>query len=203
MPTIPDLRVEDTLAVRISMVLAEKVRPEDLDRPTPCADWDVAALLVHMSAQHRGFAAAAAGRGSSMPEWRTRPVAGDPVADYALACNEVIAAFAPDDVPERLFALPEFGPDVRVPGRQAISFHLIDYVVHAWDIARSIGAPFTVPAGLLRTAQSIAEAVPDGDFRLAPGAAFAPRLPTPSDADPLARIVTLLGRSPSWPDSGR
>lgn len=197
---IPDLRAEDEAAVRASMALVERVRPADLERPTPCAGWDLAALLAHMTAQHRGFAASAAGQGASLDEWRVRPLGGNPAADYAEAGEQVIAAFAADGVLDRRFALPEFGAGVRVPGRQAISFHFIDYVVHGWDVARSLALPFALPAELLRAALTVAEAIPDDDRRLAPGAAFAPRLPTSADREPLERILALVGRSPSWPE---
>lgn len=186
------------MAVRASVALVEQVRPEDLDRPTPCANWDLAALLAHMTAQHRGFAAAAAGGGASMEVWRVRPLSGDPAKDYADASALVLASFAAESALTRAFALPEFGAGVQVPGREAISFHFVDYVVHGWDVARSLGVPFELSTDLLRIAVPIAEAVPDGDHRLVPGAAFAPRLPEPDDGDPLGRILTLLGRSPSW-----
>ncbi|PWU49730.1 TIGR03086 family protein [Micromonospora globispora] len=199
MHMIPDLRVEDEVAVRASMALVERVRPEDLERPTPCAGWDLAGLLAHMTAQHRGFAASAGGHGTYMDVWRVRPLGGSPAADYADASEQVITAFAAHDVLERMFALPEFGDGVRVPGRRAISFHFIDYVVHGWDIARSLALPFALPADLLQTAVPIAEAIPDDDRRLAPGTAFAPRLPIPDDRDPLERILALVGRSSSWP----
>ena len=187
--------------MRASVTLVKLARPEDLGRPTPCVGWDLAALLAHMTAQHHGFAASAGGGGASLDEWRVRSLGTDPVADYAEASERVIAAFAPDDVLTRMFALPEFGEGVRVPGRQAISFHFIDYLAHGWDVARSLGLPFDPPEELLRLAVPVAEAVPDGERRLIPGAAFAPRRPTPDGAGPLARILALLGRSPSWPAS--
>ena len=188
------------MAVRASEALVEQVRPEDLHRPTPCASWDLAALLAHMTAQHRGFAAAAAGGGASMEAWRAHPLGGDPAADYAHASALLIASFAAEDVLTKVFALPEFGAGVAVPGRQAISFHFIDYVVHGWDVARSLGVHFELPADLLRKAVPVAEAVPDGNRRLVPGAAFAPQRPALDDGDPLERILALLGRSPSWPE---
>ncbi|MFC4145121.1 TIGR03086 family metal-binding protein [Micromonospora mangrovi] len=201
MHTIPDLRAADEAAVRATVALVERVRPADLGRPTPCAGWDLAALLAHLTAQHLGFAASARGDGASLDEWRVRPLGDRPAADHADAAEQVIAAFRAPGVLDRTFALPEFGEGVRVPGRQAISFHFIDYVVHGWDVARSLALPFALPAELLRAAVTVAEAIPDDDRRLAPGAAFAPRLSVPDDGEPLARILALVGRSASWPEN--
>lgn len=186
--------------VRASVAVVRHVVPADLSRPTPCAEWDLADLLAHMTVQHHGFAAAAAGDGAREECWRPRPLGADPVREYAEAAERVLAAFAPDDVLDRAFVLPEISPRP-VPARQAIGFHLVDYVAHGWDVAVSIGAPFTVDADVLRVALPIAEAVPDGERRRAPGAAFAPRRPAPVGGDPLARFLALLGRSARWPDA--
>ena len=56
-----DVRELDRRAVRASVDMVAKVTIEDLGRPTPCAGWTLADLLAHMTAQHRGFAAAAEG----------------------------------------------------------------------------------------------------------------------------------------------
>jgi uncharacterized protein (TIGR03086 family) len=200
MLTIPDLRSADATAVRATMTVVSRVRAEDLDRPTPCAEWNLAALLAHMTAQPDGFAAAADGHGESPDEWRVRPLGEDPSTEYARASERVIAAFAPETVLTSAFALPEFGDGVQVPGRQAISFHFVDYVVHGWDVARSLGLPYDLPAGLVELAVPVAEAVPGGDRRLVPGAAFAPERSVPDGSGPFARVLALLGRSPSWPE---
>ena len=90
------------------------------------------------------------------------------------------------------------------PARQAISFHFVDYVVHSWDVARTLGVPLDLDPALLDVALSVAKAVPGGDARVAPGAAFAPGVDWPGGPR-LDRIVALLGRSPDWkcPDTGR
>jgi hypothetical protein len=74
--------------------------------------------------------------------------------------------------------LPEITPRP-IPGRFAIGFHLVDYVVHGWDVARTLGIAYELPPDVLAAALPIAEAVPAGDARLAPGAAFAPPLTDP------------------------
>ena len=164
--------------------------------PTPCTDWTLHGLISHMAAQHYGFAAAAAGDGD-LARWRPRRLGGDPVADYRAAADTVLAAFAADGVLDRQFPLPEFAGSPVVPGRQAISFHFIDYVVHSWDVAKTLGLEAEFPPGVLEEALRVARAVPDGDSRLAPGAAFAPSLAV-GGGSPLDQIVSTLGRSPDW-----
>ena len=117
MHTISDLRAADEAAVRASLALVTHLRSEDLGRPTPCARWNLADLLAHMTAQHRGFTASATGEGATLEAWRVRPLGADPAAEYAEASEQVIAAFAPEDALTRRFALPEFGEGVEVPGR--------------------------------------------------------------------------------------
>ena len=62
--TTPDIRDLDARAVRASVDVVEEITAVDLSRPTPCAGWTLGDLLAHMTVQHQGFAAAAAGRGA-------------------------------------------------------------------------------------------------------------------------------------------
>ncbi|WP_328314608.1 TIGR03086 family metal-binding protein [Streptomyces sp. NBC_00442] len=193
------VRDADARAVRYGAGFVGRVTPGDLGRPTPCTRWSLAELLAHMTAQHRGFAAAAAGRGDRAEAWRALPAGADVVAEYAAACDLVAEAFAAVGSAERPFALPEFGPGATFPAGRAIGFHFIDYVVHGWDVARSLGLPYAPPPELLDAALPIALAVPDGEHRLAPGSAFRPALAPLGAVRPLDRILTALGRSPQWP----
>ena len=93
----------------------------------------------------------------------------DPVGAYRAAAADLLDAFNVDGVLEATFALPEFGPDATVPGAMAIGFHFVDYVVHGWDVARSIGVPFALPTDVVRAVLPVALGVPDGDFRAADG----------------------------------
>ncbi len=185
----------DAVAVRASVDVAAAVTPADLRRPTPCRDWDLGALLAHMTTQHLGFAAAAAGHGADPAVWRTVELGDDPARTYAETADRVLAAFAADGVLDRPFALPEISTDIEFPGRRAIAFHLVDYVAHGWDVATSLGVPFHLPESVLELALLVAEAVPAGPARTAPGAAFAPVVPVGDDAGLLTRILALLGRA--------
>ncbi|MCX5384251.1 TIGR03086 family protein [Streptomyces sp. NBC_00083] len=150
------------------------------------------------TAQHRRIAAAAAGRGERPEPWRAVPAGADAVARHLAACALVVDAFAAVDSAERSFALPEFGAGAAFPAGRAIGFHLVDYVVHGWNVARSLGLPCAPDAGLLEAALPLALAVPDGGRRLEPGAPFRPALTPHGAAHPLDRILTALGRSPQW-----
>jgi uncharacterized protein (TIGR03086 family) len=185
----------DAQAVRASVELVAQMSAQDLARPTPCADWTLHGLLRHMIAQHHGFAAAA--DGDDLGRWRIRPLGRDPVADYRAAAERVLATFAGAGVLDRDFSLPEIAQGLMFPAQQAISFHFVDYVVHSWDVARTLDVPVDLDPALLDVALRVAEAVPGGDARLAPGAAFAPGVAW-SGGSRLDRIIAILGRSPGW-----
>jgi uncharacterized protein (TIGR03086 family) len=180
---------------------------DDLSRVTPCADWNLADLLTHMTVQHRGFAAAACGHGADPAIWQPATVAdavaADPAGSYATAAAEVIDAFTGADVLDAAFALPEFGPGTTFPGAVAIGYHFVDYVVHGWDVARTMGHPFKLPPDVVAAVLPIALAVPDADFRTAHSAPFGPAIQARDQSNDLDRILAYLGRSPQWkPPSG-
>lgn len=189
----------DARAVRASVQVVSQVGTADLTRPTPCMDWTLAELLAHMTAQHHGFAAAAAGRGADLVHWQTGAPVADPVGEYAAAAERVLTAFAAPGGPAREFVLPQISADLRFPAAEAIGFHFVDYVAHGWDVARALGRGYDLEPDVLAAALPIAWAVPDGERRRRPGAAFAPRVAT-TGSGVLDQIVALLGRRPDWPE---
>ena len=202
MHTNDDLRPLHRRAVYASVDVVAQVTLGDLERPTPCADWNLRDLLTHMTVQHNGFAASARGRGADLAVWQpagvAEAVAADPVGAYSAAAADLLDAFAADGVLDAAFALPEFGPEAVVPGAMAIGFHFVDYVVHGWDVARSIGVEFTVAADVANAVLPIAFGVPDGDFRAADESPFGRALPPADEASDLDRVLRHLGRSPAW-----
>jgi uncharacterized protein (TIGR03086 family) len=191
------IRDLDRAAVLAAAGVACRIRPADLGRPTPCDGWTLADLLGHLSVQHRGFAAAARGEGGDLAVWAPRPPASDPVADLLAATAEVLTTFGADGVGSSPFRLPEVSTAVEFPAAQAMSFHFIDYVVHGWDLARSIGTSLTLDQPVLAAAWEVARQVPD-TARSRPGSPFKPKVAVPPDTPLLDQIVAILGRSPDW-----
>ncbi|WP_219413583.1 TIGR03086 family metal-binding protein [Pseudonocardia nigra] len=170
-----------------------RVRPPDLARPTPCADWDVRALLEHMIGQDHGFAAAI-GTDVGREAFAPRPVGSDPAAAHAAGAAAVVAAFAAAD-PDRPVLLAEFG--ARFPLADVAGFHLVDTLVHGWDVGVALGAPVEFDDDLVAAALRVAEQVPADAAREAPGAPFAPPVPL-REAGSWERTLALLGRDPAW-----
>jgi uncharacterized protein (TIGR03086 family) len=192
MPTVDYVSL-DAQAVQASIDLVARVTDADLAKPTPCRAWTLYGLLAHMATQHYGFAAASRGDGDEAG-WKLRDLGDDPVKAYIDSAEHVLAAFAEDGVTERTFPLAEFGASF--PGHQAISFHFIDYVVHSWDVAKTLGTTVTFTPEVLEAALAVAHILPTGDVRLAPGSPFGPEVPY-AGTDLLTQIVAHLGRNPA------
>jgi uncharacterized protein (TIGR03086 family) len=202
MHTNRDIRPLHRIAVLASVDVVSRITADDLALATPCVGWNLADLLAHMTVQHCGFAAAARGHGADEAVWHTDTVAGavaaDPARAYAEAAADVLDAFAGSDVLDASFALPELGPGAAFPGEMAIGFHHVDYVVHGWDVARTLGRPYGLPDDVVAAAVPLAFMVPDGDFRRADGAVFGPAIESSGQSGDLDRILAHLGRSPRW-----
>ncbi|GAA4103972.1 TIGR03086 family metal-binding protein [Nonomuraea soli] len=185
-------------SVQATVAVVEQITTADLDLPTPCSEWTVRDLLEHHIVQNHGFAFAATGERSELSLWQPKPLGGDHVAEYAASAEAVNQAFAVPGVTEVGFWLPEFSSRVSFKGQQAIGFHFIDCVVHAWDLARAVGADPRIDEDLAEACLPIARAVPDAPETRGPGKAFHAGLAADDDAPALDRVLAMLGRSPSW-----
>ncbi|GLW05998.1 hypothetical protein Misp01_11280 [Microtetraspora sp. NBRC 13810] len=92
-PTAVDVQDLDRRALDIAGEVIAQVTIADLDRPTPCAAWNLGELLWHMVGENRSFAAAVGTRA----QWSIED-GGDLGIDPLRACHDsaaaVTAAFA-------------------------------------------------------------------------------------------------------------
>jgi uncharacterized protein (TIGR03086 family) len=197
--SVQELRELHSRVMEVSTTIVAQVSPDQLDLRTPCSEWDLGQLLAHMIGQNHGFAAAADGETSDRSVWADRPVVADVAKEYAASAERVVSAFAADDLDQRHFWLPEVRGGVTLPAATSVGFHFVDYVVHSWDVARAIGVPVVFDDKVLTAVLPIAEAVPDGANRIVTNAAFQPAIPATGTAT-FDKVLTLLGRSPSWPN---
>lgn len=193
-----DLRGLDRRASEATCHIMASVPDEALRRPTPCAEWDLAALLRHMTANNHGFADAAEGKPGDPDVWAGPPLGADWQAAYQESARRVAKAFADDAVLDRTVEVPGYG---MMPGSRAIGMHFIDYLVHGWDVARAVGQDPVLDEESCRTVLTMGQRWPDvPQVWGGPGAPWGNRVPVTDDAPAAARMLGFLGRSPSWPD---
>ncbi|GAA4544447.1 TIGR03086 family metal-binding protein [Amycolatopsis samaneae] len=124
-----------------------KVRQDQWRRPTPCTEWNVRALVNHMTRGNLSYLRLAEG-GDSAEFLRLRDadaLGDDPVGAYTRSVEQCAEAFARPGVLDRLLDYP-LG---ELPGRQALAVRTTDSVIHTWDLARAIGADETLDSDLV------------------------------------------------------
>lgn len=197
-----DIRELDRRALAYAGQIIDDAGDGRLTLPTPCPDWTLHGLLRHIVSQNEGFAAAARGRGAALSVWRDGRLGADPPAAFAASAKLVNEAFGEEDVLDRPFALPEVRDGLTIPGAIAIGFHFLDTLVHAWDVAATVGAAWEPDGELVTAALAIAAQVPQDPESRGPGLAFEPVVPAPAGAPDGDRLLALLGRSRWTPPGG-
>jgi uncharacterized protein (TIGR03086 family) len=194
---VRDLREPDRRVLAVTGGIVARVRPDQLDLPTPCAGWTVRDLLRHMVGNNDGFAAAARGAAPSAEVWDGVAVR-DPVGEFGPSARRVVEAFAAVEPLRGRFAVPGFGA---VPAAQAVGMHFIDYLVHGWDVAVSVGVDPGLDEEACATVLRIGAAwPPDSPAIWGPDGAFGHRVEVAADAPVADRMLGFLGRSPAWPN---
>jgi uncharacterized protein (TIGR03086 family) len=192
-----DLRAVHHQAVDSVTPVVELVTPDQLELPTPCAEWSLRQLLEHMVGQNHGFAAAARGQGAELAVWAPRALGDDPSHAWAVSAGDVVAAFAAAADDETM-QLAEFGPGAQFPVKTALSFVILDTLIHGWDVAVTTEQPFGCDAETARLLVRIAREVPADPAAREPGRPFRPALDLPATASPFDQALALTGRDPLW-----
>jgi uncharacterized protein (TIGR03086 family) len=177
-------------AVGYTRTSLQLVPRADLHAPTPCAQWDLLALLQHMNDSLAAFTdAAAIGYVDLVPV-----PAEDTGPEVARGILERLRGRAC----ALLAAWSRHPPaaDVAVADRMLRSDLLaaagaLEIAVHGWDVARACGADRPLPTGL---ALELLRAVPLVVSDLDRPHRFAERLVVPDYADPGTRLLAALGR---------
>lgn len=189
-----DIRAFDRRALDATDTVVARVSAGALAAPTPCAEWDLRALLVHMAGNNNGFAEAAEGRPADPAVWEGAGIVDDPVGEYQKSAGRVRAAFAAEGVLDRAFDVHGFGS---YPAQIAIGMHFVDYLVHGWDVARAIGVDHRLDTDLCLTVLRMGERWPKSSW--GPGAPFGYPVPVAEGAPADHRMLGFLGRDPKWP----
>jgi uncharacterized protein (TIGR03086 family) len=177
----------DLLATSNSMT-QQLIEGTDFDestmrRPTPCSEFDVAALLEHIIGTHHFLLSAAGGTaddsGSISDRHRT-------VAEHSRR------------------AWSERGTDGTVdlgghqlPAEFALSLHALEAFVHGWDLATALGQPFEPGPDLIDAAWEAALLIVSDDNRSTErGAPYGPAVTVDGAPSALESLIAFTGRRP-------
>ena len=174
-----------------TMEVLRQVREEQLALPTPCASWDVRALINHFIGSARWWAAMLDGTAGdeAAPDY----AAGDFLAAYEESLRIAQAAFTGEGALERVVQMPQG----EFPGVALLGFAATDQFVHGWDLARAIGLPTAcLDSELAEELLAQARLPVTADYRGPDAVAvFGPEQPAPLQAPASDRLAAFLGRS--------
>ena len=164
------------------------VSPDDMNRPTPCTEWDVQALLSHTLGVVENIGTAVA---SGEPPRRpaNAELTEDLGGQFRAAADATLAAWQAAGLEGDINI--GAGP---MPRQAAISINLLDTATHSWDIARATGQPEELPLELATLILGICQGIVTDEVRGFAG--FGAAVAVGSDASPTHQLVAFLGRQP-------
>jgi uncharacterized protein (TIGR03086 family) len=163
---------------------------------TPCAGWDVRALVSHLAGWDlRNFLVSA--RGESV-DWQAPAdeIGDDWAAVFRDRAESLRAAWRAADL-DRLVA----GPGGEAPLRLRADQQITELAVHDWDLAKATGQPTRLDPALAEHGLRWSRQMLRPEVR-GPDKAFGLEVPVPEDAPVYDRLAGWFGRDPGWTPGG-
>lgn len=205
--TSADTSIADLLkAATAHAVPVVRAIPEDrLTAPTPCAEYDVKALVNHLLqvvVQFQALAAKQDAEFGETPDLVAESRDSDSGSDSGTASDwrdrfadeaaKLVAAWAAPGADEGTTGAMD------MPARTVGCMALLDLTVHAWDLARATGQEYEPAPDSSGVVAALREAVAG----LAPTArkmgVFGEPVAVPEGASELERLLAETGRDPRW-----
>jgi uncharacterized protein (TIGR03086 family) len=169
--------------------VADRVRPEQFDDPTPCATFAVRDVFSHMIGGASQFAPQLRGKTPPAPVYPRALSDAERPAALRAALEDLLAAVKAPGALGQTVQLP-FGA---VPGEVLARFLTVDGMVHTWDLATATGQDYdpgdALAGAVLATARDlIAADMRDGDT-------FAAETAVADNAPAIVRLAAFTGRS--------
>ncbi|RRD48697.1 TIGR03086 family metal-binding protein [Arachnia propionica] len=174
--------------------VAASITPDQLTGPTPCADFDVAALLGHVVGWLESFATGYASPDGVAPAGDAAEVRVQP--DEAAARIRRASATLLEAVRGGAAERPLVVGGVGMPGEMALALILGEYLAHGWDLAVATGQSWTPDDEALRRSREFLQTMVTPESR--GGDWFGPEVPVAAEAPQLDRFLGFTGRDPGW-----
>lgn len=191
-PQIPDLRPLVGSALDQTGRLIRETVAADASLPTPCDEWDVAALIGHQQAVVRRIGAVLSGKPfDSVPrmiesvEWTADWDDGRAATDQVLADDAIL---------DRVVSVP-WG---QTTGRTALGMYAAELATHAWDLAVATDRVHELDQSLAAAALPGIQAGLPAEPRGGPQIPFGEVVEVGPEASAYERLVAWEGRDPAW-----
>ena len=176
-------------ALELAYSLVAQIDPEGWQGPTPCESWNIRALVNHMVASAHMVTYGLLEREIG-PEFYGNHLGNDPVASYRAAIDELVATYHGDPlVLSRTLTMP-WGT---ITGAQLAAMFAGDHLIHAWDVARSLGQSTDFDHHLVARVREFG----DGYVANHRGPEmFDAEVAAAEEASPMDRLAAFVGRRP-------
>ena len=200
-------------ALRYALSVCALVKPAELAAPTPCAEWDIRALLWHLADSVADLEAglrtgylddARPDEQAAARQRRQARVRDDADANPSGPSGPLEAVR--DRAAGLLWACYRGGPADRfvvvgglpLPAGIVACTGAVEITVHGWDVSAALGRGGANPPGLATRLLALCPLLAAGREGL-----FAPAVPISPQASPGDRLLGYLGRDPGAPPWAR
>jgi len=182
-------------SIEVARQVLAGVTREDMDKPTPCASWNVRQLVNHLIGANYFFVAMLGGEGPGGGS--VDFAAGDYRSAFDDASAASLAGFSEPGAFEKTINLP-WGA---LPGSAFFGLATTDIFQHSWDLAKATGQSTNLDSELAaqllegaKAAVSDAFRGPDGGPNQDQGPPFGPEQAAPPGACSADQLAAFLGR---------
>jgi uncharacterized protein (TIGR03086 family) len=165
------------------------VRDEQWGDPTPCTDWDVRALVNHVTSELAWVTPLVSGQtiADVGDRFDGDLLGADPVEAYNRAATDAVDSVTAPGALQGHVEL-SYGRDTTASYADQIA---LDCLIHRWDLARGVGAPDALPDDLVEWALAYVTPMKD---RLSASGSYGTQIDVPPEAPPQTRLLAMLGR---------
>ena len=183
-PLVAHQRAQDTFALVLVNVISDQ-----LPSPTPCAEWDVKALIDHVIAGNQRVVERAGGQPEPLPE--------ELDAAHLASAKAAQETFAEPQALTRTYRLP-IG---ELPGSAFIELRTSDLLAHAWDLASATGQPTDLDPELAEYVLAFSKQMMTRPGLRGAGRPFGEEQSCDDGRPAADRVAAFLGRQLGGPES--
>lgn len=167
--------------------LVGEVHPDQWSLPTPCAEWDVTALVNHMAFSNLALGAAARRDAEGTVDPTADHLGSNRVQGFATTSHSSSASWRSPHATEGDVSTP-----FDMPAVGALSANVLDIGIHCWDLAHATGQDHGLSAAQVELIDACNRALINEAVRASGG--FGDELDVDEKASALAKMLAFAGR---------